>query len=153
MPKRQRSSATDESHESPDELRSEHGDNDDEVICELSSEHGDNDYEGRESDGDNDDEGTRSDDTEDEHCTDTLKSFAMVLAVQNNAIPDNPYAAALKQDIQQLIIEAKLLQSFYEKHAPEDVAPSSIASLQERWAHIKGLASSLSSTTGSASSC
>eukprot|EP00959_Pyramimonas_sp_CCMP1952_P294127 6151821-Pyramimonas_sp.AAC.1 len=79
----------------------------------------------------------------DEEYVAALNSFSVVLHGYNIRIPTSEYSQSLKDDINNLIVKAKMLQSFYESHPPEAAPPTSVAVLHAEWLGMKGLAKRL----------
>jgi hypothetical protein len=68
---------------------------------------------------------------------DILQKFSMVLHNYNQRIEGNDYTTELKHDLENLVLEAKLLESFYEHDQPEQSAPTTLRRLREEWVKLK----------------
>jgi len=66
-----------------------------------------------------------------------LQNLAIILAAANAKIAENPYSMKMKSDIEELVLNAKMLESYYEAGQPEQTPPCSLDQLIDKFIFIK----------------
>ena len=77
----------------------------------------------------------------------TMASFSLILASSNNKIPDSPYSASLKSELETMCLQVKLLESFYGEMVENGKTntsepPAKLSDIVEKWTSIKPIVAS-----------
>ena len=72
-----------------------------------------------------------------------LSRFAIVVQANNDNIPETPYSNDFKNTLAEIVIKAKILESYYEAPNPEMSPPCSLVELCESWGKVKPLVESM----------
>ena len=78
-----------------------------------------------------------SEEDDEEGTIKALQELAIVLSAANGRIEQNPYSAHLKSDLENLIVDAKMLESYMEFKQPEGTPPCSFPDLVAKWLLVK----------------
>ena len=66
-----------------------------------------------------------------------LQNLAIILQAANEKIVENVYSMKMKKDVEELVLNAKMLQSYYEAGQPEQTPPCSLDQLVDKFVSIK----------------